>query len=71
MQSALAMTGKIPMTLEPDAVVDKLIHALESKNPAPRYYVTALTHIFANAKRLLPHRSFDKFAAKISKSETG
>jgi len=71
MQSALAMTGKIPMTLEPDAVVEKLIHALESKNPAPRYYVTALTHIFANAKRILPHRSFDKFAAKISKSETG
>lgn len=71
MQSALAMTGRIPMTLEPDAVVDKLIHALESSNPAPRYYVTTLTHIFANAKRLLPHRSFDKFAAKISKSETG
>ncbi len=71
MQSALAMTGRIPMTLEPDAVVDKLIHALESDNPAPRYYVTTLTHIFANAKRLLSHRSFDKFAAKISKSETG
>lgn len=71
MQSALAMTGRIPMTEEPDAVVEKLIHALESDNPAPRYYVTKMTHIFANAKRLLTHRGFDRFAARISKSETG
>lgn len=71
MQSALAMTGRIPMTEEPEAVVAKLIHAIESDNPAPRYYVTKLTHVFVNAKRLLTHRGFDKFAARISKSETG
>lgn len=71
MQSALAMTGRIPFTREPDAVVEKLIHALESDNPAPRYYVTHLTHIFVNAKRILPHRIFDKFSALISKKETG
>lgn len=71
MQNALAMTGRIPMTEEPDAVVEKLIHALESDNPAPRYYVTKLTHIFANAKRLMSHRGFDRFSARISKKETG
>lgn len=71
MQNALALTGKIPMTEEPDAVVEKLLHALESDNPAPRYYVTKMTYMFATAKRLLSHRAFDKVAAKASKKETG
>lgn len=71
MQNALALTGKIPGTQEPDAVVDKVIHALESDNPAPRYYITTLTHAFATLKRLLPHRTFDRIALKVSKKETG
>lgn len=71
MQNALSMTGRIPMTQEPDAVVAKLIHALESDRPAPRYYITKMTHIFVTAKRLLSHRAFDLFAIKVSKKETG
>lgn len=71
MQNALAMTGKIPGTQEPDAVVEKLIHALESNNPAPRYYVTKLTYAFASLKRGLSHRAFDRIALKVSKKETG
>lgn len=70
-QNSLAMTGRIPMTEEPDAVVEKLICAIESDRPAPRYYVTKLTYLFAFAKRVLPHAWFDKAAAKISKSESG
>lgn len=71
MQNSLAMTGRIPMTEEPDAVVDKLILAIERENPAPRYYVTRLTHTFMFFKRTLPHSWFDKVAAKVSKKETG
>lgn len=71
MQNALAMTGKIPMTLPADAAVDALIHALESPHPKPRYYVTRLTSLFAFAKRVLPHRVFDTFSARMSRKETG
>lgn len=71
MQTALAMTGRIPMTEEPSAVVAKLIHALESNDPLPRYYVTRMTYIFAFFKRVLSHRAFDRLAKRISKSETG
>lgn len=71
MQNALAMTGKIPGTQEPDAVVEKLIHAIESENPAPRYYVTGVTHLFVTLKRILPHRVFDRVAHRVSKKETG
>lgn len=70
MQNSLAMTGKIPMTLEPEAVVEKLILAIESPRPQARYYVTKITYAFAFAKRVLPHSWFDKFAARISKAES-
>lgn len=44
----------------PDAVFPKLIHALESNNPKPRYHVTSHTHFFKAAKRLLPTSILDK-----------
>ena len=55
-----------PFTLPADAVVKKLIHALESKNPKPRYYVTFPTYLLGYCKRLLSSRLFDKLALKIS-----
>jgi len=58
-----------PFTLPPEAVVKKLIHALESKRPKIRYYVTFPTYLFATLKRLLPHRCLDWVLIKISKSE--
>lgn len=45
--------------LPPSAVTDKLIHALESRRPRPRYYVTVPTHIAGTMKRLLTTRAFD------------
>lgn len=41
-------------TLPASAVVDKLIHALESKRPRARYYVTLPTYAAVLMKRLLP-----------------
>ena len=53
-----------PFELPPSAVVKKLIHALESPRPHPRYYVTVPTHVFGVAKRLLPTRWLDWLSVK-------
>ena len=51
--------GKTPFTLPSDAVVEKLIHAIESPRPRARYYVTFPTHLFGFLKRILPTRWMD------------
>lgn len=58
-----------PFTLEPDAVVKKLIHAVESKRPKIRYYVTFPTYLLATLKRILPYRCLDWILIKISQDE--
>ncbi len=45
--------------LPADAVTRKLVHAVESRNPKPRYYVTTPTHIMGILRRLLPTRALD------------
>lgn len=45
--------------LPPSAVTAKLVHALESRRPKARYYVTVPTHIAGIARRLLPTRMLD------------
>jgi short-subunit dehydrogenase len=55
-----------PFTLPADAVVDKLLHVIESKRPKIRYYVTFPTYLFATLKRILPHRTLDWILAKVS-----
>ena len=58
-----------PFTLPPEAVLQKVIHALESKKPKTRYYVTFPTYLFATLKRLLPASWLDKILLKVSSSE--
>jgi len=58
-----------PFTLGPEAVVNKLFHAIESKRPKVRYYVTFPTYLFAILKRLLPHRWLDWVLIKVSQDE--
>lgn len=41
------------------AVTKKLIHALESKHPKPRYYVTVPTYLVGIMRRILPIRALD------------
>jgi NAD(P)-dependent dehydrogenase (short-subunit alcohol dehydrogenase family) len=43
----------------PEAVLAKLVHALESRYPKPRYYVTFPTHALAFARRMLITRLLD------------
>lgn len=46
-------------TLGPEAVAKRLIHALESKNPKARYYVTFPTYLMGYLKRILPTKWLD------------
>ncbi|SEQ76277.1 Short-chain dehydrogenase [Amphritea atlantica] len=61
--------GDDPFTLGPDAVLDKVIHALESKRPRPRYYVTLPTHLFGILRRILSTRMLDWILLRASASE--
>lgn len=55
----------VPFTLGPEAVLDKLLLALEAKRPKPRYYVTVPTHLFGFLKRLLPDRALDAVLRRV------
>jgi NAD(P)-dependent dehydrogenase (short-subunit alcohol dehydrogenase family) len=46
--------------LPPSAVTRKLIHALESRRPRARYFVTAPTYFASAVARLLPTRWQDR-----------
>jgi NAD(P)-dependent dehydrogenase (short-subunit alcohol dehydrogenase family) len=50
--------------LPPAAVTKKLVRALESSNPAPRYYVTTPTYLAGALRRALPTRALDRLLAK-------
>lgn len=54
-----------PFTLGPEAVLEKLIHALEAKTPKARYYVTFPTYLFAYLKRVLPTSWLDEFLRRV------
>ena len=58
-------TQKDPFELPPEAVTRKLIHALESAKPRPRYYVTFPTYLMGTLKRLLPTRALDKVLTRL------
>ncbi|HOB60829.1 MAG TPA: SDR family NAD(P)-dependent oxidoreductase [Candidatus Competibacteraceae bacterium] len=48
-----------PFTQPPEAVLQRVIHALESPRPQARYPVTFPTYLFAALRRLLPTRALD------------
>ncbi len=50
--------------LPASAVTAKLVHALESRRPKARYFVTTPTYIMNIARRLLPTRALDWMLAK-------
>ncbi|MBA2778513.1 SDR family NAD(P)-dependent oxidoreductase [Billgrantia kenyensis] len=56
-------------TLGADAVVTKLVHALESRRPKARYYVTLPTHLFGMLKRLLSSRGMDRILLASTRDE--
>ncbi len=56
--------GLDPFELPARAVTKKLIAALESRRPRPRYYVTTPTYLMGFARRILPTRALDWLITK-------
>jgi NAD(P)-dependent dehydrogenase (short-subunit alcohol dehydrogenase family) len=53
-----------PFELPPSAVTARLVQALESRRPRPRYYVTTATHLMGMARRILPTSALDWLIAR-------
>lgn len=70
MENRLTKPGPAaPFTLGPEAVLDKVIHALESRHPKIRYPVTFPAHLFAALKRMLPGRALDRVMGGVGEGE--
>lgn len=65
MEARLTKQGPAaPFTLPPEAVLKRVIHALESPRPRIRYPVTTPTYLLAALRRLLPARALDVILRK-------
>ncbi len=58
-------SGPDKFELPASAVTAKLAHAVESKRPRPRYYVTTPTYIAGYLRRILPTRAIDRILSDI------
>ena len=68
MEERLTKQGPaVPFTLPPEAVLKRVLHALESRHPQPRYYVTFPTYLFGYLKRILSTRIFDRLLKLIDR----
>ena len=54
-----------PFTLKPGAVLNKVLHALESPKPKARYLVTLPAHVLARLTRWLPDRWLDRLILRL------
>ncbi len=67
MEARLRKEGDaMPFTLGPEAVLKRVIHALDSRRPRPRYPVTVPTYAFALLRRLLSTRALDALLRRAS-----
>ena len=67
LEARLASDGPTTaFTLPPEAVLKKVVHALESRHPRARYAVTTPTHVFAALRRLLSTRQLDWLLRRAS-----
>ena len=54
-----------PFTVPPEAVVQRIVHALESRRPRARYYVTVPAYVLAFLRAILPARWLDAIVTRI------
>jgi len=67
MEQRLQKTGHASsFTLPAEAVLNKVIHALESPKARARYYITFPTYLFGYLKRILSSRAVDRLMIKVS-----
>ena len=65
-QARLGKGGSNRFKLPPEAVLEKLLHALECPRPRAHYYVTVPTHVMGLARRFMPQRIHDWFVDRMS-----
>jgi len=66
MEARLSKKGPaVPFTLPPEAVLKKVIHALENNKPKTHYYVTFPTYLFGYLKRILPTKALDRLLNNV------
>lgn len=65
-RARLGRGGSNRYKLGPEAVLEKLVHAVESPTPKARYFVTRPTTYMAIARRILPQRLLDHVLNKAS-----
>lgn len=71
MEARLNVVGAaVPFTLPAEAVLKKVIHALENKRPRARYPITVPAIAFSWAKRFLSTRLLDKLLMAATKSDS-
>jgi len=58
-------SGPDRFELPASAVTDKLAHAVESRRPRARYYVTTPTYIAGYLRRILPTRTIDRILSDV------
>ncbi|MCX7114825.1 MAG: SDR family NAD(P)-dependent oxidoreductase [Gammaproteobacteria bacterium] len=63
--------NKSVFTCQPDAVIKKFIHAIESDHPKAKYPVTFPAHLFSVLKRVLSVRMLDWVLRSVSRKELG
>lgn len=63
--TAMEAGGNETFKLEPAAVSKRLVHALESRRPRRRYYVTTPTYLAAIGRRVLPPAAIEYLSMKF------
>jgi NAD(P)-dependent dehydrogenase (short-subunit alcohol dehydrogenase family) len=63
--AAMEAGGSSTFKLEPEAVAEKLVHAVESVRPKARYYVTTPTYVAAVLRRVLPAPLLDRVLLRM------
>jgi NAD(P)-dependent dehydrogenase (short-subunit alcohol dehydrogenase family) len=65
-RARLGRGGSARFKLGPEAVLERLVHAVESERPRARYHVTTPTRYMALARRVLPQRALDYLLDRAS-----
>ncbi|HEY7773826.1 MAG TPA: SDR family NAD(P)-dependent oxidoreductase [Marinagarivorans sp.] len=68
LQRLEAQGPAVPFTVGPEAVLKRVLHALQSRSPKVRYPVTAPTYVLGGLKRVLPNKWFDAVVKAASKA---
>lgn len=69
MQKEIVENQSIPFTKPPEAVAKKILRAIKSRRPKPRYRVTLPAHFLAMLKHICSSRMLDRFLTQISSQE--